>query len=62
MIEELLKKKGGINNTALAPNQKHSDLFRRMEDLNSDYIGLIKKFQELQRENSNLFKVVEDLS
>ena len=47
MIEELLKKKGGINNSALAPNQRHSDLFRRMEDLNSDYIGLIKKFQEL---------------
>ena len=56
IIEELLKKKGGLNQQSSFDNSKYADLFIKLDLLNKDYIDLIKKFQELQKENCHYQK------
>eukprot|EP00347_Sterkiella_histriomuscorum_P011175 403373461 len=62
IIEELLKKKGGINQMNGQDSQKYHDLFIKLDVLNKDYIDLIKKFQELQKDNIYLMRTIEDLA
>ncbi|CDW74809.1 UNKNOWN [Stylonychia lemnae] len=62
IIEELLKKKGGINQIGSTDNLRQSDLFIKLDLLNQDYVALIKKFQELQKDNVYLMKLIDDLT
>jgi hypothetical protein len=61
VIEELLKKKGGINVNGFQDGKRNNEFWIRLDDLNKDYVELIKKFKALEKDKVNLQKIIDDL-
>ncbi len=57
VIEELIKKK-----VAHSPEKANTDdLYEILDELNGQFVELIKKFKQLEKERLSLIKIVEDL-
>ena len=53
IIEDLLKKKGGMNNGS-SEKYNNRDLYDRLDQLNREYIELIKKYKTIDKEKNGL--------
>jgi predicted nuclease with TOPRIM domain len=60
VIEELLNQKLLPRNHHEIQSH-HNDLYQRIDDMNSEYVDLVKRFKQLEKENSGLQKLIDEL-